>query len=183
MNWKGAGTSSPTSDQVPTEVYYTNPETRDYKWGYQVRRVRPNAGGSGALRWFKLLVQPQTASDTPIFVLETAERLQRHRLSLVDAVTDFLKSVLELIEENMTRTYREWAHESRRLIIMTVPAIWGDYAKALMTQAAENAGFGTHRVDFKLISEPESAASYTLKAIQPNHLNVDVPSPSHYSES
>jgi len=183
MNWKGASTSSPTSDQVPTEVYYTNPRTRDKKWGYEVRRVRPNVGGSGALRWFKILLQSQTASpDTPIQVRETAERLQRHRLSPVDAVTDFLKSVLDLTEENMNRTYGEWARESRRLIIMTIPAMWGDYAKALMILAAENAGFGTHRIDFKLISEPESAASYTLKAIQPNHLDVDVPSPHLYSE-
>jgi len=183
MNWKGASTSSPTSDQVPTEVYYTNPPTREKKWGYEVRRIR-NAGGSGALRWFKLLLQtPTESSDTPIQVQETAERLQRHGLSPVDAVTDFLKSVLELTEENMNRTYGHWARESKRLFIMTVPAMWGDYAKALMIQAAENAGFGTHRIDFKLISEPESAASYTLKAIQPNHLDVNVPSPRVYSES
>jgi hypothetical protein len=176
MNWKGASTSSPTSDQVPTEIYYTNSQTRENKWGYEVRRIR-NAGGSGALKWFKLLLQTQTASpDTPIQVRETAERLQRHRLSAVDAVTDFLKSLLEITEENMNRTYGHWAHESKRLFIMTVPAMWGDYAKALMVQAAENAGCGTHRIDFKLISEPESAASYTLKTIQPNHLNVNTPS-------
>jgi hypothetical protein len=168
---------------VPTEVYYTNLPTREKKWGYEVRRVR-NAGGSGALRWFKLLLETQTAlSDTPIQVLETAARLQLHQLSPVDAVTDFLKSVLELTEENMNRTYGEWARESRRLIIMTVPAMWGNYAKALMIQAAENAGFGTHRIDFKLVSEPESAASYTLKAIQPNRLKVEIPSSHFYSES
>jgi hypothetical protein len=183
MNWKGASTSSPTSDQVPTEVYYTNPRTGEKKCGYEVRRIK-NPGGSGALRWFKLLLQPETEpSDTPIQVLETADRLQRHGLSLVDTITDFLKSVLELIEENMNRAYGHWAREAKRLFIMTVPAMWEDYAKALMIQAAENAGFGTHRIDFKLISEPESAASYTLKAIQPNHLNVKIPSPRVHSES
>jgi hypothetical protein len=56
--------------------------------------------------------------------------------------------------------------------ILTVPAIWTDAAKSHMIKAAEDAGFGAHRVDFHLVSEPESAASYTLKAIQPNNLSV-----------
>jgi hypothetical protein len=45
-----------------------------------------------------------------------------------------------------------------------------------MVQAAQKAGFGSHRVNFNLVSEPESAAAYTLKAIQPNDLNVSVAS-------
>ncbi|KAF8247963.1 hypothetical protein K440DRAFT_583997 [Wilcoxina mikolae CBS 423.85] len=39
-----------------------------------------------------------------------------------------------------------------------------------MVQAVHAAGFGTHRVDFHLVSEPEAAAAYCLKKIQPNDL-------------
>jgi hypothetical protein len=41
-----------------------------------------------------------------------------------------------------------------------------------MVQAAKAAGYGNHRVDFNLVSEPEAAAAYALKVIQPNNLNV-----------
>ena len=56
--------------------------------------------------------------------------------------------------------------------VLTVPAIWTDSAKDLMVKAATSAGFGKHRVNFNLVSEPEAAAAYTLRAIQPNDLNV-----------
>ncbi|KAF8534217.1 hypothetical protein BDD12DRAFT_757493 [Trichophaea hybrida] len=171
MNLRGASTSSPTSDQVPTVVYYTNPRLREKKWGYEVHRIRTDMEGSGTLRWFKLLLQTQMASPvTPIQVHMTAERLQQHGLTPVVVITDFLRSVLELTNANLERTYGRWARETKRLIVMTVPAMWEDYAKAKMIQAAEDAGFGTHRIDFKLISEPESAASYTLKSVEANSL-------------
>ena len=56
--------------------------------------------------------------------------------------------------------------------VLTVPAIWTDSAKDLMVKAAINAGFGKHRRNFNLVSEPEAAAAYTLRAIQPNDLDV-----------
>ena len=46
-----------------------------------------------------------------------------------------------------------------------------DSAKDATLKAAEKAGMG-NRHDLKLISEPEAAAVYTLKAIQPNHLKT-----------
>jgi molecular chaperone DnaK (HSP70) len=55
--------------------------------------------------------------------------------------------------------------------VMTVPAVWSDAAKNATLHAAERAGMG-NRHDLRLISEPEAAAAYTLKAIQPNHLKV-----------
>ena len=55
--------------------------------------------------------------------------------------------------------------------VLTVPAVWSDSAKNATLQAAERAGMGKAK-NLKLISEPEAAAVYTLKAIQPNNLNV-----------
>ena len=55
--------------------------------------------------------------------------------------------------------------------VLTVPAVWSDAAKDATLKAAEKAGMG-NRHDLKLISEPEAAAVYTLKAIQPNHLKI-----------
>ena len=55
--------------------------------------------------------------------------------------------------------------------VLTVPAVWSDAAKNATLQAAERAGMG-NRHELKLISEPEAAAVYTLKTIQPSGLKV-----------
>lgn len=107
---------------------------------------------------------------------KTAHMLRELQIAPVTAVTDFLSSVLKVTTESIERTYEtRWVRESTTEYVLTIPAIWSDSAKDLMVQAAEKAGFGKHRVDFNLISEPESAAAYTLKAIQPNDLDASVP--------
>lgn len=49
--------------------------------------------------------------------------------------------------------------------------VWSDSAKAQTLHAAEVVGLGTKN-NLRLISEPEAAAVYSLKAIQPNMLKV-----------
>lgn len=65
-----------------------------------------------------------------------------------------------------------WVESSKITYILTVPAIWSDSARNLMIQAAERAGYGSHRVNFNFVSEPEAAAAYTLKVVQPNNLKL-----------
>ncbi|CCX17464.1 Similar to Pc22g24810 [Penicillium chrysogenum Wisconsin 54-1255]; acc. no. XP_002566369 [Pyronema omphalodes CBS 100304] len=36
MTWPGAGTGDPSAEQVPTEVHYTNEESRARRWGYEL---------------------------------------------------------------------------------------------------------------------------------------------------
>ncbi|RAL59449.1 hypothetical protein DID88_006822 [Monilinia fructigena] len=55
--------------------------------------------------------------------------------------------------------------------VLTCPAVWSDAAKNTTLQAAERAGMGDKSA-IQMISEPEAAAVYTLKAIQPNHLQA-----------
>ena len=66
-NWPNANAANCTADQVPTEVLYTNPITRQKLWGYEITDASSSSsrggagGGSGAstnvLKWFKLLLQ------------------------------------------------------------------------------------------------------------------------------
>jgi molecular chaperone DnaK (HSP70) len=91
----------------------------------------------------------------------------------VTVVADFLSHVRDTTVESIARTYGpDWIRNAEIEWVLTVPAIWTDAAKDLMVQAATKARFGRHRHDFNLVSEPEAAAAYTLKAIQPNDLNV-----------
>ena len=103
----------------------------------------------------------------------TAGMLQKANLTPVTVVTDFLKAVRETALASIARTYgSEWTRTIGKEYVLTVPAMWTDAAKSHMVKAAQDAGFGVHRVDFNLISEPEAAAAYTLRAIQPNNLEV-----------
>jgi len=103
---------------------------------------------------------------------KTAEKLQSLNMSAVTVVTDFLSAVRTTTVNSIEQTYdAEWVRELKIEYVLTVPAIWSDSAKSLMVQAAKAAGYGNHRVDFNLVSEPEAAAAYALKVIQPN-LNV-----------
>ena len=225
QKWPNAVNNS-SAYQVPTEVLYTNPITRQKLWGYEITAIGSGGvrggggGGSGAstdvLKWFKLLLQerptgpiraqgpaPQPGSGSgssgdsssgleslfgglgitellstfmPPSVTpaqRTAGMLQKANLTPVGVVTDFLKAVRETALASIEGAYGiEWTLSTRKEYVLTVPAIWSDAAKSLMIQAAQDAGFGVHRVDFNLISEPEAAAAYTLRAIQPNNLEV-----------
>ena len=225
QKWPNAANNS-SAYQVPTEVLYTNPITRQKLWGYEAsaggrgsgRRSSGDCGGGGdstdVLKWFKLLLQeqptgptlahgsvPRSSSleslfdglglpgrpDTPglssTFVppcvtpaQRTALKLQQINLAPVAVVTDFLAAVREATLAYIERRYgTEWILPIRKEYVLTVPALWSDGAKSLMVQAAQDAGFGVHRVDFNLISEPEAVAAYTLCAHQPNNLKVFPP--------
>ena len=57
-----------SADQVPTEVHYTNPQTRSKLWGYEVSNNSQGATSPDPLKWFKLLLQEKdtpTVSQTP----------------------------------------------------------------------------------------------------------------------
>jgi hypothetical protein len=145
--------------------------------GFQ-SRLKQSAGGLEAGFASMLLGSGSHSSSTftPPTITpaqNTAYQLRQHGISPVQVVTDFLSSVRQTTIAAIERTYdKQWVTESKKEFVLTVPAIWSDSARSLMVQAAQNAGFGVHRVNFNLISEPEAAAAHTLRAIQPNHLNV-----------
>ena len=212
QKWPNAANNS-SAYQVPTEVQYSDPATRQKRWGYDIPAVGSGSGngGAGVLKWFKLLLQerptgpilahgfvPRTSGLESLFgglgiagnsaaaglsstfvppsvtpAQRTALKLRQSNLTPVAVVTDFLAAVRETALASIEGTYgSEWTRTARKEYVLTVPAIWSDTAKSLMVKAAQDAGFGVHRVDFNLISEPEAAAAYTLRAIQPNNLEV-----------
>ena len=104
---------------------------------------------------------------------KTAQKLQQLDIPVVVVVKDFLSAIRQTTIQEIEKTYgNDWVRKSKVEYVLTVPAIWSDAAKSLMVQAAEGAGFGTHRIGFSLVGEPEAAAAHTLHAIQPNHLTV-----------
>ena len=55
--------------------------------------------------------------------------------------------------------------------VLTCPAVWSDKSKHATLMAAERTGMA-RCFQIRLISEPEAAALYTLKSLQPGNLQV-----------
>lgn len=171
-----------TSDKVPTEIAYelvdpadnadsaTSPTdtstTRRIQWGFQFKPEEPR------LRCIKLFLDRNQKLPHFVSPLETAAQLRRCQRTVMDAVSDYLTKIYEHTLETLTRRYGSSFMATTRMdFILTVPAVWSDAAKNATLQAAERAGMG-NRHTLKLISEPEAAAVYTLRMIQPNGLTV-----------
>ena len=219
QTWPNCGTGNTGSDQVPTELHYTNPGSHENIWGYEIPKDTRNS--VEPLKWFKILLQNRGISESTIWGAPPSNQPARARSASVSStdscssvlgdlnfspdpesasaftqpittpahateiklkqlgvepvkvVTDFLSHIREVTVKSIERTYQAaWVRNAEIEYVLTVPAIWTDSAKDLMVKAATNAGFGKHRVNFNLVSEPEAAAAYTLRAIQPNDLNV-----------
>ncbi|KAL1606690.1 hypothetical protein SLS60_004097 [Paraconiothyrium brasiliense] len=158
-----------TSDKVPTEIAYVSPSDLskpNIKWGFQFKPEETR------LRCIKLFLD--RSHKLPHFVspLETAAQLRKYEKTVAEAVSDYLAQIYKHTMETLTRRYGETFMSMTKVqFVLTVPAVWSDSAKDATLRAAEKAGLGSGK-DLKLISEPEAAAVYTLKAIQPNNLKI-----------
>ncbi|KAK4214464.1 hypothetical protein QBC37DRAFT_149989 [Rhypophila decipiens] len=173
-NWPGG--NGITSDKVPTEISYELPSstssgggsssTPTVKWGFQFKPEESR------LRCIKLFLDRSQKLPFYVSPLETAAQLKRFNKTVVDAVSDYLTQIHKHTMSTLTRRYGESFMASTKVdFVLTCPAVWSDAAKNTTLQAAERAGMGTKSA-IQMISEPEAAAIYTLKAIQPNHLKV-----------
>jgi hypothetical protein len=164
-----------TSDKVPTEIAYVQAPNnnaddsfapRVVKWGFQFKPEEPR------LRCIKLFLD--RTQKLPPFVSshDTATHLHSAGKTVNDAVADYLTALRMHTMETLTRRYGElFVAKTPVEWVLTVPAVWSDSAKNATLEAAERSGMGKIG-SLKMISEPEAAAVYTLKAIQPNHLNI-----------
>ncbi|KAF2027542.1 actin-like ATPase domain-containing protein [Setomelanomma holmii] len=170
-----------TSDKVPTEIGYTeaapsNGSTSSLetstkpaqviKWGFQFKPEETR------LRCIKLFLDRNQKLPHFVSPLETAAQLRKFEKTVMEAVSDYLAQIYKHTMETLTRRYGETFMSLTKVqFVLTVPAVWSDAAKDATLKAAEKAGMGK-RHELQLISEPEAAAVYTLKAIQPNHLAI-----------
>lgn len=178
-----------TSDKVPTEIAYDFPSAtngtpvsalsdvtpeqnptavvpRNIRWGFQFKPEEAR------LRCIKLFLDRNQKLPHFVSPLDTAAQLRKCDRTVMDAVSDYLTKIYEHTMDTLTRRYGESFMKITPVdFVLTVPAVWSDAAKNATLQAAERAGMG-NRHELKLISEPEAAAVYTLKAIQQNNLKV-----------
>jgi hypothetical protein len=93
----------------------------------------------------------------------------------VQIVTDYLTGVKDHVFDHLRKSYGTALFKNLVLdVVLTVPAVWSDKAKDLTFQAVTRAGFVGDKERIKMITEPEAAATYTLKALRAGATGDDI---------
>lgn len=152
---------------------------RENHRGFEVPPADPQK-----ISWIKILLDP--SQPRPTFVNPKRTTLPRGKKP-VDIVTDYLTALRAYTVQTLERRLgREVMSRTNVEYVLTVPAVWSDKARQMTMEAAMRAGLGLGGgavavavADegegmglLKLITEPEGAAEYALRSIQPNSMKV-----------
>ncbi|OJJ07215.1 hypothetical protein ASPVEDRAFT_876971 [Aspergillus versicolor CBS 583.65] len=158
--WPGGGNR--TSVKVPSDIAYRGGIA--LQWGYQVGPF------AEACRGIKLLLDEDgEVKYTPS--IEAKVLLKEYDVSVKLAVQDYLKQLIKHTKQVLERQLAIDESQMNLQYILTLPAVWPDKAKYKLLEAAVGAGADYKNVS--LVSEPEAAALYTLRAIQPNTVAIN----------
>lgn len=159
--WNLSGLTTSLTDVRSSAASTSADEAR---WGFQLRPEEER------VRCVKLLLDSRQKLPKYVSNSDLKIQLERTGKSAETVVTDYLKELWKHSHETLERRYGKVFMTNTKLdIVLTVPAVWSDAAKDATLRAATAAGIGGN---LALISEPEAAAVYTLKSIQPNHLRA-----------
>ena len=134
-------------------------------WGYT---IPPDAD---PIRWFKLLLlrEDDLASELKgsELILRGRKMLRGSGKTATDLISDYLRVLWKHILETIYKARGKAAIEAMAFhVVITVPAIWKDYARQGMEEAARKAGVLTARpagpTTLVFAPEPEAAALATL---------------------
>jgi molecular chaperone DnaK (HSP70) len=161
-SWESDLHGNSDEDKAPTVLSHKE----GVRWGYD---VPPE---SDQIRWFKLLLLDE--KDVPDDIrrsgkLRAARKyLRKYRKTAISVIAEYLRLLWRHCEQRIAETIsHRFVSYARFHIVITVPAIWPQYARVRMREAAQEAGLleprlsGTPILD--IISEPEAAALATLR--------------------
>ncbi|RSM15432.1 hypothetical protein CDV31_005025 [Fusarium ambrosium] len=157
-SWPGSGREE---GKAPTEIYYED----KMLWGFEMEK------DTSPISWFKLLLlkeqdlSPEQRSSE--FILRARKMARENDKTAVDLIADYLRAIwghaLEAIAKDRGSSVLEAAQFH---VVITVPAIWKDYARQDMEKAAKQAGILDSRpageTTLTFAPEPEAAALSTL---------------------
>ncbi|KAJ5515758.1 hypothetical protein N7527_007318 [Penicillium freii] len=145
--------------KVPTRLSYEN-GAKEPLWGFQVDNTEQ------ALQWFKLLLLKE--EDMWKDLRESDQLVKARRLlrdwvkTAEDCIADYLRALWKHTLKMIRKGHADYLIESLQFhVVLTVPAIWKDYARTAMQQAAKRAGILEHRSagETTLIIAPEPEAA------------------------
>ncbi|KAG0036652.1 hypothetical protein BGZ82_003913 [Podila clonocystis] len=144
--------------KVPTCNLYGPNSKEILEWGYtaKVAITKPPYKNHVLLSKYKLHLDEASGPHPPL----------PNGLTIVDAIADYLRLFHAHVVQTVLKGFGAAFEQQHIQYCLSVPAMWTDNAKALMRQAALQAGMISpldppHRL--LLISEPEAAALYCEK--------------------
>lgn len=147
---------------MPTVFSYHNDKIR---WGYQVDDT------SKSIKGVKLLLdEKQTYNHGPSKGSDSL--LREMNKSAIKASGEYVEMLVAHAKNILRRRFGTALQTINLQFVMTVPAVWSDKAKDATMQVACLAGIPN--ADWS-ISEPEAAAVYAIRTIQPNTMAVSIP--------
>ncbi|KAJ5956147.1 hypothetical protein N7501_010426 [Penicillium viridicatum] len=164
--------------KVPTRLSYEN-GAKEPLWGFQVDNTEQ------ALQWFKLLLLKE--EDMWKDLRESDQLVKARRLlrdwgkTAEDCIADYLRALWKHTLKMIRKGHADYLVESLQFhVVLTVPAIWKDYARTAMQEAAKRAGILDDRrageTTLILAPEPEAAGLTALlehgTAISPGEVYV-----------
>ncbi|KAK1713751.1 uncharacterized protein BDZ83DRAFT_756722 [Colletotrichum acutatum] len=158
-----------TSDtaKTPTTILYQKPRGA-VCWGSEITVEKSH----DAMKWFKLLLVDDAELPanlrTSSQIAEARKLVKDANREPVDVISSYLRRLWNHSIECISISAGEDLVKMCKFhVVITLPAIWPDYAKVRMSRAVENAGILEKRPVGKtvlsFISEPEAAALATLK--------------------
>lgn len=157
------GTAFKSRDEVQVPTQY---DQRSGAWGYLVSK------GHSPIKWFKLLLlrDADIRDDIRNSPYLQAARQQASLLGedgVVDLVADYLRNIWQhCLREIELQIDAQALQNLPFKVAITIPAIWPQYARNMMKNAARRAGILQRRdiadTTLILVEEPEAAALATL---------------------
>ncbi|KAL1835623.1 hypothetical protein VTJ49DRAFT_6307 [Mycothermus thermophilus] len=166
-SWDSDLHSTSDEEKTPTAISYNS--KGEVSWGYSIP-FEPEQG-----KWFKLLLIDE--KDLPDEIRgstklkEAREYLKKHNKTPISVIAEYLRLLWNHCNQRIIETVsRAVVNYSKFHIVITVPAIWPQYARVRMREAAKDAGMLTKRIAgetrLDIISEPEAAALATLSDME-----------------
>ncbi|KAI0430736.1 hypothetical protein F5Y09DRAFT_355703 [Xylaria sp. FL1042] len=155
------------SQKVPTKVHY-NPDG-ELSWGF---RTPVNVE---TVEWFKLLLLNDEDLQTHLrgsqHLHDAQKMMSRLRKNAIQLTGDYLKALWDHALGQIINAKGQTLVDGMPInVILTVPAVWTDYARDRMREAATLAGIlkdrGIEKTTLAFISEPEAAAIATVPELQ-----------------
>ncbi|KAF5020932.1 hypothetical protein F66182_7037 [Fusarium sp. NRRL 66182] len=167
-------------DMVPSAILYSHLNDESPAWGYATPLEET------VMRWFKLLLVDE--KDLPEWVrgspqVSTVRALmQKANKTPIQVLGDYLRRVWDHSHGNIQRSVGQRMMKLSRVhVVVTLPAIWPQYARERMTKALEHAGLlevtRGEKTSVGFISEPEAAA---LMCLEENSDRPDVKVGDHF---
>lgn len=160
------------NDKVPSAIHLGNNVGGDVSWGYDI------ALDKKPIKWFKLLLID--AEDLPTAVSNSAlvsgarKQLMKMNKTAIEVIGLYLRLLWNhAIDVITTALGSSLVMISTFRVVVTLPAIWPEYAKKRMRDAIEFSGITNSReagqTQVSFVSEPEAAALSTLHDMSDRH--------------